>query len=249
MAEPLITAWIVFPSRRASLSRRKVLAIVIGGTVAVLILVAVSGSVAAQRMAAKESVYDAARSTGVLADAVVQPALRDDLASGDPAAFAAMDRVVRDHVLGPAIIRVKIWTPDGRIVYSDEPRLIGRRYPLGAEERDVFTHPATRGEVSDLSRPENTFERGKGKLLEVYRPVWTPSGDPLLMEVYAPYDGVTARASQLWRAFAGITVSSLLALVAHDLRNYLATILASAEVLAADGSRRSERPLGALTPR
>ena len=28
------------------------------------------------------------------------------------------------------------------------------------------------------------------------------------MEVYAPYDGVTARASQLWRAFAGITVSS-----------------------------------------
>jgi two-component system NarL family sensor kinase len=204
------------PSARnpTSLSRRKVLAIVIGGTVAVLILVAVSGSVAAQRLAAKESVYDAARSTGVLADAVVQPALRDNLVSGDPAAFEAMDRVVRDHVLGPAIIRVKIWTPDGRIVYSDEPRLIGPRYPLGAEERDVFTHPATRGEVSDLSRPENTFERGKGKLLEVYRPVWTPSGDPLLMEVYAPYDGVTARASQLWRAFAGITVSSLLALVA-----------------------------------
>ena len=72
-----------------SLSRRKVLAIVIGGTLAVLILVAVSGSVAAQRLAAKESVYDAARSTGVLADAVVQPALRDDLVSGDPAAFAA----------------------------------------------------------------------------------------------------------------------------------------------------------------
>ena len=34
------------------------------------------------------------------------------------------------------------------------------------------------------------------------------------MEVYAPYEGVTSRASQLWRAFAGITVSSLFALVA-----------------------------------
>ena len=202
------------PDRPASLSRGKVLAVVIGGALAVLVLVAVSGSIAAQRLAAKESVYDAARSAGVLADAVVQPALRDDLAAGDPAAFAAMDRAVHDHVLGPTIIRVKIWTPEGRIVYSDEPRLVGRVYPLGAEEREVFTHPATRGEVSDLGRPENVFERGKGKLLEVYRPVWTPSGDPLLMEVYAPYEGVTSRASQLWRAFAGITVSSLFALVA-----------------------------------
>jgi two-component system NarL family sensor kinase len=202
------------PDRPAPLSRGKVLAVVIGGAVAVLVLVAVSGSIAAQRLAAKESVKDAARSAGVLADAVVQPALRDDLASGDPAAFAAMDRAVHDHVLGPTIIRVKIWTPEGQIVYSDEPRLIGRVYPLGAEEREVFTHPATRGEVSDLTRPENVFERGKGKLLEVYRPVWTPSGDPLLMEVYAPYEGVTSRAGQLWRAFAGITVSSLFALVA-----------------------------------
>jgi two-component system, NarL family, sensor kinase len=197
-----------------ALSRRNVLAIVIGGAVAVLLIVAVSGSIAAQRLAAKESVYDAARSTGVLADAVVQPALQDDLVSGDREAFTAIDHAVREHVLGPAIIRVKIWTPDGEIVYSDEPELIGKVYPLGAEEREVFTHPATRGEVSDLSRPENVFERGKGKLLEVYRPVWTPSGDPLLLEVYAPYDGVTARAGQLWRAFAGITVSSLLALVA-----------------------------------
>lgn len=207
----------VRPSARSyptALSRGKVLAVVIGGAVVVLLLVAVSGSIAAQRLAAKESVYDAARSAGVLADAVVQPALRDDLASGDSAAIAAMDRAVREHVLGPTIIRVKIWTPDGRIVYSDEPRLVGRSYPLGAEEREVFTHPATRGEVSDLSRPENVFERGKGKLLEVYRPVWTPSGDPLLMEVYAPYEDVTSRAGQLWRAFAGITLSSLVALVA-----------------------------------
>jgi two-component system, NarL family, sensor kinase len=202
------------PDGLASLDRRKVLTLVLCGAVAVLLLVSVTGAVAAQRLAAKESVYDAAWSTGVLADAVVQPALRDDLASGNPAALAAMDRAVRDHVLGPATIRVKIWTPKGRIVYSDEPRLIGRTFQLGEEERDVFTHPATRAEVSDLSRPENALERGRGKLLEVYRPVWTPSGDPLLFEVYAPYDGVTARAGQLWRAFGGITVSSLLALVA-----------------------------------
>jgi len=68
-------------------------------------------------------------------------------------------------------------------------------------------------EVSDLQRPENRFERGFGKLLEVYRPVRTPSGQPLLFETYSPYREVTARTGELWRGFAGITISSLLILI------------------------------------
>ena len=53
-----------------------------------------------------------------------------------------------------------------------------------------------------------------GKLLEVYRPVWTPGGEPLLFETYLPYDSVTARTGELWRGFAGITLTSLLLLIA-----------------------------------
>ena len=57
------------------------------------------------------------------------------------------------------------------------------------------------------------LERGNGKLLEVYRPVWTASGRPLLFETYFRYGTVTQRAGQLWRGFAGITLSSLLLLM------------------------------------
>jgi two-component system NarL family sensor kinase len=195
-------------------SRRRVLASIILGAAAVLILVSVSGLLAASRLAEKESVNDAAKNAGVLADTVIQPALRDSLVSGDPKAFAAMDAAVRKHVLHKdTSVRVKIWTPQGKIVYSDEPALVGQQYPLGEEERDVFTHPVTRAEVSDLSRRENRYERAKGPLLEVYRPVWMPNHDPLLFETYAPYKGVTERSQQLWRGFAGITVSSLLAVI------------------------------------
>ena len=189
------------------------LGLLVIGTCLVLLLVGLSGSVAARRLAEKQSVTDAAQRADVLAETVVQPALGDALAAGDPKAFAALDAAVRTHVLRRSSVRVKVWTPGGRIVYSDEPRLVGQTFPLGAEERDVFTHPATHAEVSELAGPENFYERGQGRLLEVYRPVWTPRGDPLLFETYAAYDGVTARASQLWRGFAGITVSSLLALI------------------------------------
>jgi signal transduction histidine kinase len=73
--------------------------------------------------------------------------------------------------------------------------------------------PRTEADVTDLRRPENRFERGDGKLLEVYRPVWTPGGQPLLFETYFRYDTVSQRSHQLWRGFAGVMLSSLLALL------------------------------------
>ncbi|MBW0255006.1 ATP-binding protein [Cellulomonas sp. PS-H5] len=179
----------------------------------VLVLVAVLGLSASRRIAEQESVNDAARSTDLLADAVVQPALTDGVAAGDPEALAALDAVVRDRVLGDAVVRVKLWDADGRIVYSDEPRLIGDTFGLGDDERAVLADPSTQAEVSDLDEPENRFERDQGRLLEVYRPVWTPDGTVLLFETYSRYDVVTERAAAVWRGFAGITVTSLLLLL------------------------------------
>lgn len=192
---------------------RRIAAQVAAGAAVVLLAVALLGAVASRRVAERQSVNDAARVADLQAEAVVQPALDDGLLRGTPAAVARIDRAVRAHVLGPSVVRVKIWSPQGRILYSDEPRAVGLTFPLEEDERSVLTDPTTRAEVSDLQRPENRYERGQGKLLEVYRPVWTPNGSALLFETYSPYREVTARAGQLWRGFAGITLSSLLFLM------------------------------------
>jgi signal transduction histidine kinase len=187
---------------------------VIAGILVVLIGVAVAGAFASRRVAEREAVTDAAHTTDLIAQQVVQPAIRNGLVSGNPAALAAIDRVVRRQVLKSSVVRVKLWTAAGRIVYSDESALIGQTFPLGSQDRAALARPTVHAEVSDLQRPENKYERGFGKLLEVYRPVWTPSGQPLLFETYSPYSQVTQRTGQLWRGFAGITISSLLILVA-----------------------------------
>jgi two-component system, NarL family, sensor kinase len=199
---------------------RRVFAQVIAGALVVLCLVALTGVVASRKLAEAEAVNDAAKTANLLADAVAQPALSEELLTSEPAAVAAMDKVVRERVLshrgpggGRTILRVKIWDPTGRILYSDAPTLIGQRFPLGDEERDVLAHPQTRADISDLTSPENRLERDQGKLLEVYRPIWTPSGKPVLFEIYAPYHEVQSRTGQLWRGFAGVTLTSLLLLV------------------------------------
>lgn len=192
---------------------RRVFVQIIAGALVVLAAVAIVGVIASRRLAEAAAVTDAAKTADVLADVVAQPALQDGLLTGSPAALSAMDQAIRAHVLGRSIVRVKIWDPTGRILYSDAPSLIGQRFPLGSAEKDVLTNPQTRADVSDLTSPENRLERGRGKLLQVYRPIWTPAGNPVLFETYAPYDEVTARTGQIWRGFAGVTLTSLLLLV------------------------------------
>jgi signal transduction histidine kinase len=177
--------------------------------IVVLCLVAIAGSIVSRRTAESQSVHEAAELTDVLGASVVQPVLTDAMANNPAAASAALDGVVRSRVLSDSVVRVKVWTPQGRIIYSDESRLVGMSFPLDDSALAVLATPQTRAEVSDLRAPENRFERSQGKLLEVYRPVWTPSGAPLLFETYFRYDTVKDRASELWRGFVGIMLSSL----------------------------------------
>ncbi len=195
---------------------------IVAGALVVIFLVAVVGGVASRRFGETDSVNDAAMAANLLAVAAAQPAVSEALLVSDPSAVAAMDKVVRERVLSPSIVRVKIWDAAGRIIYSDASALIGQQFLLGEEERSLLAHPLTSGprpaaqtraDVSDLMAPENHLERDQGRLLEVYRPIWTPAGRPLLFEIYAPYGEVAARTGQLWGGLAGVTVISLLLLV------------------------------------
>ena len=215
---PVTPSWVTLGEPGAAghpepvLSPRRVLVLLAVGVVAALVVVGVLGTLAARQLAEREAVNDAASMAGVLAEAVVEPALTDGLLTGDQAAIAAFDRVARDQLLSDSIVRVKLWSSDGQVLYADESQLIGRTFPLSDEQRSALTQPATVADVSDLDESENAFESGE-RAVEVYRPVWTPDGQVALFEIYASYDPVGARTTQLWRGFAGVTASSLVLLV------------------------------------
>ena len=192
---------------------RRVLFQVAAAALVVACVVAIAGALISRRVAEQQSVHDVAEFTDVLAQSVVQPALTDELLTDPALAQRILDPLIRADVLSATLVRVKLWTPDATILYSDEARLVGRQFTFDSEARTALTTPQIEASVSDLSRPENQFERGDGRLLEVYRPVWTPSGHPLLFETYFRYDAVNDRSDGLWRGFAGIILSSLLALL------------------------------------
>ena len=183
----------------------------LAGLVAVLI-VGVATAIASRRAGQRQAITDARSATLVKAQNVVEPVATDGLLKADPAAVAKVDQAVRTGVLDKSLVRVKIWTRDGKIVYSDEPRLQGTSYTLGQDELAAIDRGVIEAEVSDLSKPENQFERPLNKLLEVYLPIRTPSGERLLFEAYYRYDAVSASGSHIWRSFAPVSIGALIAL-------------------------------------
>ncbi|MDQ6670634.1 MAG: sensor histidine kinase [Chloroflexota bacterium] len=151
--------------------------------------------------------------TALYVDSVVDPHLQA-LAQDDrwltPVDTSALDRLVTDTGLGQGVILFKIWSLDGRVLYSPDQSLIGQQFPV-----DSGLARAAAGEVSadmsDLQEPENTNERQRyRRLVEVYAPVRQNSGGKVIAvnEFYLLPDALDAeiRAAQVrsWGLVAGV---------------------------------------------
>ena len=179
--------------------------------VAALAVVGIVAVLALRNIGTTQAIKDATNVTEVVARAAIAPHLTDELLRGDPAAIGALDRLVKGNVLNDTIVRVKVWNRQGRILYSDEARLIGETYALDEAKAAAFTGPSS-ADVSDLSGPENVYEPRGQELFEVYAPIRSVSGEPLLFEAYLKGTSIESSGRRTWLAFIPAVVLGLVVL-------------------------------------
>jgi two-component system, NarL family, sensor kinase len=198
-------------ARTGSSALRAVAAFVVAGLAALALFLA-GALLVVRTLGESEALRDARQFAVLSGQGIVEPELRDEIVNGDLAALDTVDVAVQERVLGDRIVRVKVWTRDGRIVYSDEPRLVGSRHALDDSKLGALETGEARAELSDLSGPENRFEQGLGELYEVYVPVRTPDGTPLLFETYQRASEVASTGRRIWLPFAALLLASLILL-------------------------------------
>lgn len=161
----------------------------IAGSLGALLILVVAGYFIGSELAERQVLTDARRFSALLANGVVGPRLTPGLLAGDPRAVAELDSVVR-HRLMPrtSLRRVKVWSSEGRILYSDDRREIGRVFALTDTQRQILRTGGALAEVSDLTRDEDVLERRlEPQLLETYTAVRSDDGEPVLFETYMSY--------------------------------------------------------------
>lgn len=179
---------------------------------AAVVIVGLATATASRRVGQREAITDARTTTLIKAQGLVEPAVTDALATRDTAAVRAVGDVIEHQVIDDNLVRVKIWTAAGLIVYSNDGRLEGATYPLGSDEIDALRTGLIKADVSDLTQPENRLERHFGKLLEVYLPIRSPDGQRLLFEAYYRYNAVSASGRRIWSSFAPVSLGALVVL-------------------------------------
>lgn len=104
---------------------------------------------------------------------------RDDFRRWEtPEAQERFARFFERALLNPEILRVKIYDTEGRIVWSDEPRLLGRRFEANARLQAALAG-ATTAHLERGDGAENVFERELQPTLELYVPLtFTPGLAP-----------------------------------------------------------------------
>lgn len=179
---------------------------------AAVVLISAGTIYVVRRNATSQAISKARDVASVLGNSVAAPVLANGVLSGDPADVSRLNTVVHERILSDQVVRVKVWTPQGRIFYSDEPRLIGQTFDLGVGERAALRTGKVDADLSNLKEPENQFERRYGKLLEVYVPTHTMGGRPVLFETYLRYSSIAESGRHILGSFAPVMVGGLLLL-------------------------------------
>jgi signal transduction histidine kinase len=170
------------------------------GLVAMLIIAGVSFLVVRQT-ATSAAIRQATQLAELAGRGIAQPLITPAVLAGKPAALARLNRVVHQRILrSTAIVRVKIWTSGGRVVYSDATELIGSTFSLGDDELNALRNGTTDSDTSDVSRPENRTERTFRHLIEVYVGIRGPDGTRLLYEDYERSSTISSTSRQQWES-------------------------------------------------
>ncbi len=150
-----------------------------------------------QTQIVQRTLADADQSAQLVARLGVQPWLTPrDLHEGLSArSIHTLDKQLRTRSVSD-LARIKIWSAAGRIVYSDDHPLIGRR--LGADDDDLQDalagHPSPAELVTPAPHTETASEVGLGRLVEVYVPLrFAHTGRPAgAFEIYLSYGPIAA---------------------------------------------------------
>ena len=142
-------------------------------------------------------IVDTIRKTATTLALLLDDAIASEMLHVDPTGvldeetLTSLDEKVRRMREHADIVGLKIWSSNGRMIYSDDPKLIGRSHGhIGADVEEAWDGAVT-WRVSDLPGIEHESLRGDWeRLLEIFSPIRVPPDQKIVAvaEFYHPLD-------------------------------------------------------------
>jgi len=160
-------------------------------------------------------IRESASTSALYMNSFIAPNLQElsDSASLTPMHIKVLGRVLAQANLGRQIVTFKVWDHQGRILYSSNPDLIGRVFPID-EDLAAAWQGNVAANISNLQGAENVEERQKySQLLQIYCPVRLYGTDQIIAiaELYQKVDALQADIlTAQWHTWLAVGLTMLL---------------------------------------
>jgi signal transduction histidine kinase len=169
----------------------------VGGALMIVVML-VSGFLISS-LVARDAVKGTAAATALFMQAITADFFNDADESIwlTPEAIAELDALFAGESFRQRFPYLEIWSPDGRVIYSNSPELIGQHFPhpTGLAKALEGTVAA---EYTDLSAREHTLRGFSSSYLEIYSPVRSPDGRVIAVaEIHEHAEPLNRQVAQL----------------------------------------------------
>lgn len=138
--------------------------------------------------------------TALYVESIIEPSVASMADGGEltPDEISTLDAHLASSAFSDRVRSLRLWSQDGRVVYSPDSELIGRSFPVEGHLAEAWAGEVTT-EMDDLSGVENEWERARwSRLLEIYIPVRERGSDRIIAvaEFYLPPRGIDQQVSE-----------------------------------------------------
>ena len=186
-------------------------------SLAAMVVIAVAGALVLRERGLSQAIDQARVVTRVTGEGIVAPRVTAGALRGDPRALRRLDRTVHRYALHNPVTRIKLWTPGGRIAYSDEHALIGKRFPLGADEREILAHGGVAASEQRPVAPREPLRARRRRPSRGLPPDSRSQRPAAAVRVLPALQLGGDQRERVWLAFAPVLVGGLLLLLLFQL--------------------------------
>ena len=172
--------------------RRALLVFAAAGTVLGLLL-AIAMVLVVRDADREQALTRADELTRTLSSSVVGPAFH----ASDPRSRQVLDLLLGSRARDGSIVQIRVLTPEGLVLWADDPGLIGSRSEIEPHDRALLGTRDSFARLTDLRRPGDSPGSGlPGSYIEVCAGFFDNAGDPLLFEAHVSAGELGA---SIWR--------------------------------------------------
>ena len=186
----------------------------VGRCAVALLIVGIATFGVASKLSNQQALHDAEVRGESFTKAVAAPLVTTGLREGRPDAVHRFSEIMDNRIkVGGSISHIKVWDPDGTIIWADNPDLIGRQMDVPQrvqeQEKSSFT-------LSWKSAAEPTGDGdglGKPGTLEVYVGTLGGDGKPVVVESYWTASSIDTKYDNFLGRLAPLSLGALVLLM------------------------------------